>query len=428
MSDEKIFISYRRADSPGFARLLFDRLSARFGEENIFMDVEGLAPGVDFVEALEKAVGSCDVLITLIGKQWLTVMDDKGQRRLDNPEDFVRLEIAAALERNIRVIPILVQNARMPGSRDLPPVLKHLPRFERRTVLVMGVVSVTAVLLAVLSVTGWLNRIIYRPLETTWVDVPAGEFLMGGDADEALAICQQLYEPFTDSECQRDWFTGEELAHTVYLETYQIETYEVTNWQYAQCVKNGACQGGDYTYEDEAGNILNHLDDPAYNDHPVVGVDWFQSQTYCEWSGARLPTEAEWEKAARGTDSRIYPWGDEFDGNRANFCDTNCEYDWKNTGFDDGYTRTAPVGTYPQGVSPYGVYDMAGNVWEWTADWYNVYPGGNPEASDYFGEERRVLRGGSWDYNGDYLRSAYRGSNAPSNTVNDIGFRCARSP
>jgi formylglycine-generating enzyme required for sulfatase activity len=126
----KIFISYRRDDSAYAAGRLYDRLSERFGEENIFMDVEGLDPGVDFFEALEKAVSACDVLIALIGKQWLDIKDEYGQRRLDNPEDFVRIEISAALDRDIRVIPILVQGARMPGSRDLPPILQHLARLN----------------------------------------------------------------------------------------------------------------------------------------------------------------------------------------------------------------------------------------------------------------------------------------------------------
>ena len=130
MTDGKIFISYRRVDTSGYAGRLYDRLRARFGEDNIFMDVEGLDPGVDFVETIEKSVSSCDVLVALIGRQWLTVQDAKGGRRLDNPEDFVRLEIAAALERGVRVMPILVQGASMPSSRQLPQALKRLARLN----------------------------------------------------------------------------------------------------------------------------------------------------------------------------------------------------------------------------------------------------------------------------------------------------------
>ena len=123
MAQEKIFISYRRADASGFAGRLFDYLSTRFGEENIFMDVEGLDLGVDFHKALDEAVGACDVLLALIGNQWLNIKNENGQRRLDDPKDFVRIEIAAALNRKIRVIPILVQGARMPKKKELPKKL-----------------------------------------------------------------------------------------------------------------------------------------------------------------------------------------------------------------------------------------------------------------------------------------------------------------
>jgi hypothetical protein len=116
----RVFISYRREDSSGWAGRLYDRLSQRFGDENIFMDIDTIDPGLNFVEVIQQAVGSCDVLIALIGPQWLTVSDAPGHRRLDNPNDFVRLEIAAALERNIRVIPVLIQSARMPRSLELP--------------------------------------------------------------------------------------------------------------------------------------------------------------------------------------------------------------------------------------------------------------------------------------------------------------------
>jgi len=124
----RIFISYRRDDSAGYAGRLYDRLSQRFGGDQIFMDIDTIEPGLDFVEVIEKAVGSCDVLIALIGRQWLTIADATGRRRLDNPEDFVRLEIATALDRNIRVIPVLVRGATMPRSTDLPDVLKKLSR------------------------------------------------------------------------------------------------------------------------------------------------------------------------------------------------------------------------------------------------------------------------------------------------------------
>ncbi len=124
----RIFISYRRDDSAGYAGRLYDRLTDHFSEGQLFMDIDTIEPGLDFVEVIEEAVGLCDVLIVLIGKQWLTITDAIGRRRLDNPEDFVRLEIAAALDRNIRVIPVLVRGAAMPSSEDLPTALRRLAR------------------------------------------------------------------------------------------------------------------------------------------------------------------------------------------------------------------------------------------------------------------------------------------------------------
>ena len=123
-----IFISYRREDSGGYAGRLYDRLREQFGVGQVFMDIDTLQPGLDFVEAINRAVGSCDVFIALIGTQWLTTTDRTGRRRLDDPEDFVRLEISAALDRDIRVIPVLVGGATMPGSTDLPDALKRVSR------------------------------------------------------------------------------------------------------------------------------------------------------------------------------------------------------------------------------------------------------------------------------------------------------------
>jgi formylglycine-generating enzyme required for sulfatase activity len=159
-------------------------------------------------------------------------------------------------------------------------------------------------------------------------------------------------------------------------------------------------------------------------------VDWNQAQAYCAWIGGRLPTEAEWEFAARGgLEGKQYPWGDAFDGSLANFCDTNCEYSHADKSVNDGYAETAPVGSYMS--NGYGLYDMAGNVWEWVSDWYGsgyygVSPVSNPTGPET--GEYRVLRGGSWLFNAYYLRVAYRFYNDPSLRNDHIGFRCAFSP
>ena len=124
----RIFISYRRDDSAGYAGRLYDRLGTDFGADNLFMDIAATEPGVDFADAIEQAVSGCDILLAVIGRQWLTITDGAGRRRLENPDDFVRLEIAAALKRNIRVIPVLVQGAAMPHAEQLPEPLKPLTR------------------------------------------------------------------------------------------------------------------------------------------------------------------------------------------------------------------------------------------------------------------------------------------------------------
>ena len=164
------------------------------------------------------------------------------------------------------------------------------------------------------------------------------------------------------------------------------------------------------------------FDRPAYWDdrelgspgRPVVGVNWYEAAAYCRWLSAvsgrefRLPTEAEWEKAARGTDGRAYPWGDRFDPALCNTVESHV------------YTTT-PVGLYAGGVSPYGLFDAAGNVWEWTGDWYQMYAGGEP--SDDFGERYRVVRGGSWARDRGYARCAYRNWFVPVNFGYSMGLR-----
>ena len=125
--------------------------------------------------------------------------------------------------------------------------------------------------------------------------------------------------------------------------------------------------------------LPRYWEDDRFNgeDSPVVGVSWYEAEAFANWQSnesgmeLRLPTEAEWEKAARGTDGRIFPWGNDWDPTRVNYCDSNCDQSWKDAAGDDGYAFTAPVGSYPDGVSPYGALDMAGNVWEWTADRYD---------------------------------------------------------
>jgi formylglycine-generating enzyme required for sulfatase activity len=249
----------------------------------------------------------------------------------------------------------------------------------------------------------------------TLVYVPAGKFTMGDKAEDALAECQKFR-----SDCQLDWFKDEAPPHEVDLKDFWIDQIEVTNEMFAKCVQDGACnQPSDTTY----------YDDSNYANHPVVYVSWTEANAYCSWADRRLPTETEWEKAARGENALIYPWGNEFDGTRTNFCDKNCSYDWANKSFDDGFSDTSPVGNYQNGASPYDALDMAGNVWEWVSSLYKPYPYSATDGrEDLSASGDRVLRGGSWFNYDSNVRSSDRGWDNPTDTFNLVGFRCSRSP
>jgi iron(II)-dependent oxidoreductase len=218
--------------------------------------------------------------------------------------------------------------------------------------------------------------------------IPAGEFIMGSNGD----------------------IPDENPAHKVYLDNYYIDKYEVSWGDYMKFVKEKGYPRPRY------------VDDPRFsgNNRPAMGITYEDAEAYAKWANKRLPTEAEWEKAARGEKERIYPWGNEFSPDKVN-CATDI----------DGYKTTAPVNAFPEGASPYGVFNMAGNVWEWCTDFYNatyyyVSPPRNPKGPK--NEERHVLRGGSWNNSRFNTRTTGRWSYWPDLKRNYIGFRLVFSP
>lgn len=231
------------------------------------------------------------------------------------------------------------------------------------------------------------------------VYVPAGAFLMGSSDLDLTAS------------------SDEKPQHTVYLDAYWIDRTEVTNAMYSVCVQAGACQPPISTHSHSHDSYYG---DAQYADYPVVWVSWDDAQAYCKWAGRRLPTEAEWEKAARGADARVYPWG-----NTPPTCALG------NFGLQNGNCvgDTTRVGSYPAGASPFGALDMSGNVWEWVWDWYNESYYSNSPSQNPTGPasgSMHGIRGGSWYFDtprvGATNRTWFVGPGG-----DNLGFRCDRS-
>ena len=251
----------------------------------------------------------------------------------------------------------------------------------------------------------------------TLVYVPAGEFLMGTNIG----------------------MTDEQPIHKVYLDAYWVDETEITNAMYAKCVAEGVC---------ELPSSLKFYSDPAYASHPVEYVSWNDAVNYCTWGGRRLLTEAEWEMVAAwdpyNDQQRVYPWGNEYDCRLGNFDDeTELDASLMPNGQVgcDGFVRSAPVGSFPEGASLYGALDLGGNVWEWVHDafievdpfsasienYYAVSPLENPQGVDPAITDYRSMRGGSYNFTFGFARAAYRLWYGLDDSYDGVGFRCALS-
>jgi formylglycine-generating enzyme required for sulfatase activity len=256
--------------------------------------------------------------------------------------------------------------------------------------------------------------------------VPEGEFKMGSIVTD------------------KDSYNNERPQHTVFLDSFWIDSTEITNSMFANFVQTTGYKteaeklGSGYTLDLNSLSWVNtkgadwrHPRGPSsdingLDDHPVVLMGWNDARAYCTWTNRALPSEAQWEKAARGTDGLKYPWGNQSPaGNLLNFADQSLAVNWAEKSVNDGYLYTAPVGHYPMGASPYGALDMAGNVWEWVADgfnetYYSNSPGKNPTGPD--SGMIHVLRGGAWNDKARDVRASIR--NSDPGFTSSFGFRC----
>lgn len=397
----KILISYRREDSADVTGRIYDRLIQVF-PQSVFRDVDSIPLGVDFRAYLDEQVAKCDVFLAVIGRDWLRGKGRKGKSRLEDPGDFVRVEIESALKRHIPVIPVLVGGATIPPAERLPASIQDM---------------------------SYRNGIVVRPDPDFHKDM-----------DRLIAHLKQpvqgLSEPQTAPPTQSKpvlterplvslaapvdmvkvpkgpFLYGDQKTREVIDYDYWIDKYLVTNEKYRAFIEAG-------NYENQAcwspegwkWKIEKSIARPAYwydskwdkPNHPVVGVSYHEAEAYAKWAGKRLPTEQEWEKAARGEDGRQYPWGEEFDKYKCNYVKG-----FVASIFSDGET---PVTKYPNGVSPYGCYDMVGNVAQWCVDWYD-------EAKD-----SRVTRGSSWADIPEGLLASDRKRDRPGVQSGIIGFR-----
>jgi formylglycine-generating enzyme required for sulfatase activity len=455
----KIFISYRRQDSIGVTGRIYDRLRAQFGDGAVFMDVDSIPIGVDFREHLDAAVGQCDVVLAVMGTKWAGETD--ARRRLDDPRDFVRIELESALNRNLPVIPILIDHASMPDEADLPPSLAqlafrnaigvdqgrdfhhHIDRLIRGIEFLAQQANKEASDREPLIATDQrINYIANDPFGPThgdtaltssslreaerrftntmgmqFVRVEAGEFLMG----TTKAQVDHLVRLFQDSK--REYFDDEQPQHPVHIsQPFFLGVHQVTQGNYQALMGNnpGRFRGPNglpvenVSWLDAVGfcNKLSERESLS----PFYHIDSAEA-TFAGGNGYRLPTEAEWEYACRANTATLFPFGDRL--SRLN------EHAW--------FIGNAGNTTHLVGEklpNAWGFFDMLGNVWEWCADGYDEkYFASSPPADPVTVTKAssRVVRGGSWDNDSRNCRSAERYKFVTGLRLNNLGFRVARS-
>lgn len=475
----KIFISYRRDDSAGYAQAVYSRLAQQFSQDQIFMDVDTIAPGTDFERAIERAVADCDVLVAVIGKRWMAA-EPNAPSRFENTKDYVALEISTALSRDIHVLPVLVDGMTMPSEERLPVDVRPITRrqaieisntrfnfdVERLVTAIRNAVGEPAEI----QRSGRTGRVETRPVQ----GMSPRRWLYGGAAVGLVLIFAvaawwvraipalnkkaddlKRLEPAPGREPTKESPTRRTVAlppgsvfrdrlkngregpevvvilagsfrmgdlqgadkraipvHTVRIQkSFAVGRYEVTFAEYEQFALS---TNRPFPPDDGWGR----------GRRPVIYISWQDAVAYAKWlstqSGKRyrLPNEAEWEYVARGGKETAYWWGEDWQNGMAN-CD-DCGSSW--------VKKTAPVGSFKP--NPFGLYDTAGNVWEWAEEcWHDNYSGAPTDGSAWISGgncARRVRRGGSWFNNQRLLRSSIRDRYYPDNHSETIGFRILR--
>ncbi|MDX2289993.1 MAG: SUMF1/EgtB/PvdO family nonheme iron enzyme [Hyphomicrobiaceae bacterium] len=458
---KRVFISYRRDDSRYQARMIHGAFCHVVDRGNVFMDVDSIPLGVNFRKILKGWVDDCDVLLALIGPGWVDATDPAtGGRRLDNPSDFVRIEIGEALARDIPVVPVLLDGTRLPHPDQLPADLKDLcdrqaefveyrtfdadvdrlirklglakdgpsqpqaPSAPRPSTPVAptppdrsaeGRVKVDAAIVHG-AADGWFKPGAGKsewfqdiPGAPEMVVVPAGSFLMGSPENEPGR------------------FGHEGPQHSVKIaKPFAIGRHAITRGQFAAFVN-------DTGHKTDEGSTWRAPGFQQDDSHPVVCVNWDDATAYTEWLSKkagktyRLLSEAEWEYAARAGTTTPFWWGATITPSQANY-DGNFVYE--GGGSKGEYRKaTVPVGNFA--ANPWGLFNVHGNSWEWCEDvWHDTYNGAPSNGSAWLqgGEQgRRVVRGGCWDGSPRSLRSANRGRGNADNRAIYLGFRLGRT-
>jgi formylglycine-generating enzyme required for sulfatase activity len=394
----KIFISYRRDDSAVIAGRIYDYLIpplGPFAPEMVFKDVDSIPLGVNFKRHLESKIAECALCLVIIGPNWVNARDERGNIRLHDPGDFVRIEVEAALQRGIPVIPLLVMGANPPAVADLPSTLAELV-YQNGTPIGNDPHFKTDMGRVVRSLEQWLNPSAQpAPVVIPTPAIPTTPF--------ALPLLEWIDIPAGRVTLEKDKGTHE-------VAPFKIAKYPVTNAQFDAFINDN----GYITDKWWEGLIKRETVPEQGNwqepDCPRETVNWYEAMAFTRWLSAKtglaitLPTEMQWKWAAIKDTEWAYPYGKNFDKNK---CNTR----------ESGIGRTTPVTKYPNGTSPFGVMEMSGNVFEWCLNQYdNLDTAIRSEAS-------RVVRGGSWDSFPGLARAAYRFFYSPDFRGNFIGLR-----